>query len=65
VDDKELTEILLENRRLRKALETIAKWDLPRLAVKGVPCSYESARGSNGARDYVIHLAKQALDNTE
>jgi hypothetical protein len=45
-----------------EALEQIRDWKLPPAEFKGKPCSFESAWGSNGARDYMRRLACAALD---
>lgn len=47
---------------MSRALKIISDWDLPKAEHKGDPCSYESAYGSNGARDYIKHVAKEALE---
>ena len=60
---EEQNQILRENRKMRKALEKIARWhgEFPPAEIRGKKCSYESAYGSNGARDYMRRLAKNAL----
>lgn len=55
-----------ENDRLRKALTKIANWELPETGKfwdekEKRPMSYEAAYGSNGVRDYMKALAKNAL----
>ena len=59
---EEQNEILLENRKMRKALEFIRDWQLP-VVDDGVggKASYQSMRGSNGARDYMRKIANDAL----
>jgi hypothetical protein len=64
MNDKEISEILLENRKMRKALGKIAKWhdEFPKAYTRdGQICSFESAHGSNGARDYMREIAAEAL----
>ena len=62
MDDKELNAILLENRRMREALEFISDWVLPELKDKeGRVVSYAYMRGSNGERDYMRAVSQQAL----
>lgn len=59
---EEQNEILLENRKMRKALEYIRDWQLPMVDDhRGGKASYESMRGSNGARDYMRKIAEDAL----
>lgn len=61
---EELNQILIENRKMRKALERIAKWrgEFPPASLRdGTPCTYETAKGSNGARDYMREVAREAL----
>lgn len=59
---EEQNEILLENRRMRKALMFIRNWDLPLVDDgRGGIASYEEMKGSNGARDYIRNIAKEAL----
>ena len=59
---EEQNEILLENRKMRKALEFIRDWQLPMVEDSaGQKVSYESMRGSNGARDYMRQVADDAL----
>lgn len=58
--------IELENKvyAYEVALQRIAKWygEFPYTEFNGKECSYESAHGSNGARDYMRNIAKQALE---
>lgn len=61
MDNEELAKILMENRKMRQALEFINNWDLPRVEHRGESISYESARGSNGARDYMRKVARDAI----
>ncbi len=61
MNNDEAVEILKENRQMRKALEFIKAWDLPEVTLNGEKCSYEAARGSNGARDYMRAIATDAL----
>jgi hypothetical protein len=61
MNDKDLNELLIENRRMRKALEFITKWELPVIRYKGSNWSYEAAKGSNGVRDYIRGVASEAL----
>ena len=59
---EEQNEILLENRRMRKALEFIRDWQLPMVDDRrGGRASYESIWGSNGARDYIRKFAEDVL----
>jgi len=49
---------------VRKALQTIARWDLPATGKtwpSGGAVSYEAEYGSNGARDYMRQVALNAL----
>jgi hypothetical protein len=49
---------------LRESLEIIAQWRLPesgKFWPSGEPMSYTSAYGSNGARDYIRSVARNAL----
>ncbi|MBB5769132.1 hypothetical protein [Xanthomonas euroxanthea] len=49
---------------LRKALEQIERWELPETGEtwpSGGAVSYEAAHGSNGVRDYIRSVARQAL----
>jgi len=56
---EEQNELLVENRRMRKALELVRDWNLPLIEMSdGQMCSYESQLGSNGARDYVRTIAE-------
>jgi len=49
---EEQNELLIENRRMRKALEIVRDWNLPLIEKPdGKKYSYESQLGSNGARD--------------
>jgi len=63
VKPEELNKILLENRRMRMALEFIAEWKLPQVYCRaaGKNTSYEYAMGSNGVRDFIKGFAKEAL----
>jgi len=59
---EEQNELLIENRRMRKALEFVRDWNLPLIErPDGKMCSYESQLGSWGARDYVRTVAENAL----
>ena len=57
----ELEKGLLENRRMREALEFIVDWKLPKVEFRGEMISYGTARGSNGERDYIKQIAATAL----
>lgn len=49
---------------LRRALEQIERWELPETGESwpsGGAVSYEAAHGSNGVRDYIRSVARQAL----
>lgn len=49
--------------RLTKALETIEQWKaFPVIMHRGQTSSYETAYGSNGGRDYMRSIARQALN---
>lgn len=55
-----------EIEKLKAALTRIANWDLPATGKfwdreKTQPTSYETEYGSNGARDYIKNIAKEAL----
>jgi len=59
---EEQNELLIENRRMRKALEIVRDWNLPLIEdVEGRSWDYEVKFGSNGARDYVRSIAENAL----
>jgi hypothetical protein len=63
---KSIARLQSENERLREALTKIANWELPPTGKfwdreKTQPTSYETEYGSNGARDYVKNIAKDAL----
>lgn len=47
---------------LEQALRDVANWRLPPAEFKGEPCSFESAYGSNGARDWMRKIARHALE---
>lgn len=60
----ELQNALEEIAGLREALEKIESWMLPETGEvwpSGNPVRYESAYGSNGARDYMRTVARAAL----
>ena len=62
--------ISAENRRLRAALSKIAKWfgEFPDTEEKwpdGTPVSYGAAFGSNGERDFMRSVARDALAGGE
>ena len=61
--EQELTELLLENRRYRKALEFISEWNLPdvKSSVSDRMVPYSVEYGSNGARDYIRNIASTTL----
>lgn len=61
MDEKELNELLIENRKMRKALEFIAKWKLPMAESRGEMVPFCVAYGSNGERDYMRGVASKAL----
>jgi hypothetical protein len=46
---------------LKTALKFISEWKLPRVQTDSGDCSYGTAYGSNGERDYMIAVAKAAL----
>lgn len=53
-----------EAAQLRNALERIERWELPETGEtwpSGGALSYEAAHGSNGVRDYIRGIARQAL----
>ncbi len=76
-DAELIVELTKENRKLRKALKFIADWKLPTSTYSDwsrvnagkattptqIPCSYETAHGSNGARDYIRAVAAEALQD--
>ena len=62
MNQSEINELLIENRKMRKALEFIYKWELPMVEHQGEMIIYEAARGSNGARDYMRKVAGDAID---
>lgn len=48
--------------RLREALKFIDKWELPRTKYDDkTSSSFEVAHGSNGARDFIRKIAREAL----
>jgi len=59
----ELEKILLENRRMRRALEYIEAWDIPKVHDKklGRMVSFGYAHGTNGERDHMRGIASRAL----
>lgn len=58
----EMESILLENRKMRKALDFIEKWELPKVKDnEGGLYSYGAMKGSNGERDYIRDVAREAL----
>lgn len=60
--NEEQLDLLKENRKMRKALEFIRDWNLPMVDDKrGGKASFESMKGSNGARDYIRTVADDAL----
>lgn len=74
VDNSPLTKVLeiiiqdkeVKIKKLTEALEKIANWELPATGQfwddeKTRPMGYESAYGSNGAREYIKSIAKEAL----
>ena len=64
MNDKELNDILLENRRLRAALTEVAAWEIPKVSDRhGRLVSYGFMHGSNGEREYIRTLAANALKN--
>lgn len=51
-------------RKMKMALETIIKWQFPEVPDRQRPghtISYGFAYGSNGERDYMINIAREAL----
>lgn len=57
-----------DNDRLRAALERIERWEMPATGKKtadGRPMSYSFCYGSNGERDYVRRVAREALEPAE
>jgi|688.fasta_scaffold964552_2 hypothetical protein len=61
-----IAELRSENERMRRALERVAKWhgEFPptgKTWPTGEPMSYGAAYGSNGERDYMRALAREAL----
>ena len=62
--DSELLELLLENRKMRAALQHIELWLLPNVTLEsGVSCSYESVHGSKGAISTMRKVAREALND--
>jgi len=60
--DAELGILLLQNSVLKKALQTIEKWEFPPVKDKhGEPSSYGVEYGSNGERDFMRKKAEVAL----
>lgn len=60
--DKELNTILLENRRMREALEFIQFWELPKIPDHNGRLVTLYNLGSNGERDYMRNVALIALN---
>ncbi len=64
--DAEIARLRSESERMRRALERVAKWhgEFPptgKTWPTGEPMSYGAANGSNGERDYMRALAREAL----
>ncbi len=64
--DKDIRELLLKIYRMEKALKKIVKWfgefpDTGRYLEDGSPMSYSYCNGSNGERDYMRKIARDAL----
>ena len=63
--ERDLAAAQKDAERYRNALERISKWFgefPPATSHDGTPCSYGSAFGSNGERDFMRKIAKVALD---
>lgn len=57
----------ISKQKLTAALEKIARWELPATGTfwdeeKTRPTSYEGEYGSNGARDYIKSVAREAIE---
>jgi len=69
--DERIAALKAENARYRAALERIERWfgEFPktgRVCLKsGDPVSYGAAFGSNGERDYMRGVAREALKGSE
>jgi uncharacterized protein YukJ len=66
IDAMQLQPIETKTEELTQALQKIADWEMPESGSfwddeKTRPMSYEAAYGSNGVRDYIKEIAKQAL----
>ena len=60
-------EHLQKRRKMEVALRRVADWELPKTdefvdEEKTIPASYGYLYGSNGERNYIRQLAKNALD---
>ena len=61
---KEQNKTLLENRKMRKALERIRNWELPVVENEaGKKTTYEVMHGSKGAQTYIRKIAEDALSS--
>jgi len=61
-----IVELTLQNRRYEQALRRIEKWfgEFPEVPNEdGRAVGYEGHYGSNGARDYMRGVAREALSN--
>jgi len=59
-------QLIIEHERYEKALKQIEEWQLPSTGQfwddeETRPMSYESLYGSNGVRDYMRNVAREAL----
>lgn len=63
LSEPEILSILLENRKMRFALQRIEKWhgEFPSASFQGREVSYALAYGSNGERDFMRNIATEAL----
>lgn len=50
---------------LLAALKTISAWEFPMIESRGEMVSYGTAYGSNGQRDYMLNIAREAIAKAE
>ena len=62
---RRVVELEAEAYRLRAALERIAKWhgEFPAATCRGESVDYGYAYGSNGERDFMREVAREALES--
>jgi len=62
-----LEKLITEHATMKAALQRIERWDgeFPAAESEGKPCSYRFAYGSNGERDFMREIAREALNRIE